>query len=68
MAGDEGIVVALHGLGETGHAAELAQGVHQLSTAGENFVDIALVAHIKDQAVPPGVKHPVDGHCQLHRP
>ena len=29
---------------------------------------IALVAHVEDQPVPPRVKHPVQGHGELHRP
>ena len=28
---------------------------------------VALVAHIKDHPVRPGVKHPVNGHNQFHR-
>ncbi len=62
MSGDEGIVDALHRLGEAGDAAELPDGGHLLPPACEHLVWVALMAHVKDQAVLPGVKHPVDGH------
>ena len=31
-------------------------------------MDIALVPHVEDQPVPPGVKDTVEGHGDLHRP
>ena len=31
-------------------------------------MDVALVAHVEHQPVPGRIKHPVDGHCQLHCP
>lgn len=29
---------------------------------------IALMSHIKDQPVPPGIEYPVNGHDEFHRP
>ena len=68
VAGNKGVVDALHRLGKAGDAPILAQGAHLLRPAGEDFMDIALVAHVKDHPVPAGVVGPVDGHRQLHRP
>ena len=59
---------ALVRLGETGQPVQLAQGGKQLPPAGQSLVNIALVAHVKDQPVFCCVEHPVDGHRQLHRP
>ena len=68
VPGDEGVVDALMGLGKAGEAVQLAEGSKPLPAARQHFVDVALVAHVEDQAVPLRVKHPVDGHRQLHRP
>ena len=67
VSGDEGVVDALPRLGEAGDPAELPQGGHLLPAAGEDLVDVALVAHVEHQPVRPGVEHPVNGHRQLHR-
>ena len=67
VSGHKGVVDALAGLGKAGDAAELPQMGHLLPPSGEDLMHIALVAHIKDQPVPGGVEHPVDGHGQLHR-
>ena len=66
MAGDEGVVDALPGLGEAGEAPELPQGGKQLLAPGQGLVDVALMAHVEHQPVRRGVEHPVDGHGQLH--
>ena len=68
VSGDEGVVDALLRLRKAGEPSQLTQGAKELPAAGEGFVDVALVAHIKHQPVGSGVKHPVDGHRQLHRP
>ena len=68
VAGDEGVVDALYRFGEAGDSAVLPQGGHGLPPPGEDLVAVALVAHVKDQAVLPGVEHPMDGHRQLHCP
>ena len=47
MAGAKGIVLALAALGKAAKAAVLTQGWELLSSAGDNFVDVGLVAHIK---------------------
>ena len=66
VAGDEGVVDALLGLGEAGEAAEGAQRAHGPSPPSEDLVDVALVAHVEDQPVPAGVEDPVEGHGELH--
>ena len=67
MPGDEGVMLALPGFRKTREPAELPQGGKQLLPSGKGLVDVALVAHIKDQPVGGGVKHTVDRHRQLHR-
>ena len=47
---------------------ELPDGGHLLPPACEHLVWVALMAHVKDQPVPAGVEHPVDGHGELHHP
>lgn len=59
---------ALRWLGEAGDPAELPDGGHLLPPACEHLVWVALMAHVKDQPVPAGVEHPVDGHGELHYP
>ena len=65
---NEGVVNALPGLGEAGEAIQLAEGGKKLLPPGESLMDIALVAHVKDQAVPLRIEAAVDGHGELHRP
>ena len=62
----KGIGGALRRLGKAGQAAQSAQRVHLAAAPCEDLMDIALVPHIENQAVTPGVKNPVDGHGQLH--
>ena len=68
MAGDECVGVALGGFGITGQPAEGAQGLHGGIAAGEDLVGVTLVAHVKHQPVPAGIKYPMNGNDQLHRP
>ena len=67
MARDERVMDALRRLGKAGQPAKGAQGFHRLPASGQHLVDIALVPHIEEDAVPAGVKDPVDGHRDLHR-
>ena len=66
VPGNECVVYALIWLRESGNAAVLPQGRHLLPASGEHLVQITLVSHIKDQSVPAGIKHPMDGHGELH--
>ena len=66
MSRDECVVDALRRLGKTGQTAKGTQGLHGLPAAGQHLMDVALVSHIEQDAVPAGVKDPVDGHCDLH--
>ena len=68
VSGDECVMDALRWLGEAGDPAELPDGGHLLPPACEHLVWVALMAHVKDQPVPAGVEHPVDGHGELHYP
>lgn len=68
MAGDECVGVALGGFWITGQAAKGAQGLHGGIAAGEDLVGITLVAHVKHQPVPAGIKYAMNGNDQLHRP
>ena len=68
VAGDKGVVDAFVGLGETGKAPRLAEGVEAVLPAGEDLVGVALVADVPDDAVLRRVEHPVEGDRQLHRP
>ena len=68
VARHKGVVLALVGLGKARQSAELPQRAEQLPPPGQRLVDIALVSHVEHQPVTGGVKHPVDGHGQLHRP
>ena len=66
MPGNKGIVDALIGLRKSGDAPILPQGGHLLPAAGEHLVQVTLVSHVEHQPVSTGIKHPVDGHSQLH--
>ena len=61
----EGVVCALGTLRETRDAAELPQGGHAITPAGEDLVRIGLVAHVPHQPVFGRVEHMVQGHGQL---
>ena len=66
MTSHKGICHAFAGFGKTGDAAKTPQRRKLISAVGENFMNIGLVAHIKDQPVRPGIKHSFQGHRQLH--
>ena len=68
VPGNKRVVDALPGLGEAGYPPKAPQGLHGRPSSGEELVDIALVPHVEDQPVPSGVKDPVEGHGDLHRP
>ena len=68
MTGDKGVGLALGGFGITGQTAEGAQGLHGGIAAGEDLVGITLVAHVKHQPVPAGIKYAMNGNDQLYRP
>ncbi len=63
----ERIVGALVALGETGQAAELAQGGHGLAATREDLVRIGLVADVPDQRVVGKVQYAMQGEGQLDR-
>ena len=47
-------------------AAQLPQMGKPFPASGEQLVDIALVSHVKQNPVPVGIEHLVQGHRQLH--
>ena len=57
---------ALTGLGKARDAAELPQRRKAVRAAGEYFMDVALMPHVKNEAVARRVEHAVDGDGQLH--
>ena len=67
MSRHKGVVDALSRLRKAGQSPKLPQSSHLLPPARQHLMGVALVPHVKDQAVHAGVKHPVDGHRQLHR-
>jgi hypothetical protein len=66
MGGPEGVVFGFGPFGETGKATALAQGAHAVAAACQNFMRIALVAHVPDQLIRGRVEHGVDGDRQFH--
>ena len=66
MSCHKSVCYALRRLGETGNAAKTPQRRKLISAVGENFMNIGLVAHIKDQTVHLGIKDSLQGHGQLH--
>ena len=66
VSGEKGVVNALVGLGKAAESAELPQRGKQLPPPGQRLVDVALMAHVEHKPVPGCVKHPVNGHRQLH--
>ena len=63
---DERVVHALRRLREACNAAVLPQRGKRVAAAGENFMDVALMAHVKDQTVCFGVVNAMNGDCQLY--
>lgn len=66
MARAEGVVRALGSLGKAGQTAALAQCMDAVFAPGDDFMRVALVADIPDQAVFGGVEDGVDGHGHLN--
>ncbi|GCD70756.1 hypothetical protein NBRC3280_3391 [Acetobacter pasteurianus NBRC 3280] len=60
------IVFAFRAAGKAGQATRLAQGADPVTSPGQNLVRVGLVAHIPDHLVIRGVKHRMQGNCQLH--
>ena len=44
---------------------ELSQSVHEMSSASEDLVGVALVSHVPDDAIHGSVKHVVQRHREL---
>ena len=68
MTCNERIMHALAGLREAGKAAVSAERVEAVHASGQDFVNVGLVSHIKDQSVAAGVKGFLDGERGLHKP
>ena len=68
MRGAERIIFALRPLGEAGQATALAQGSDAIAPPGQDFVRIALVPDIPDQAVARRLEHVMQGHRELDDP
>ena len=66
VSGNKGIVFALIGVGETGNAVQLPQLGKALPAAGQQFVGIALMSHVKNDLIRGGGQHPVQGNRQFH--
>ncbi len=61
----ERVVFAFRALGEAGQPAALAQGVDAVAAAREDFMRVALVPDIPDQAVFGCVENGMNGHGQF---
>jgi hypothetical protein len=66
MRSAERVKHRLGAFGETGNPAFLPQGGHLPATARQDFVRVALMAHIPDQLVERGAKDGMNGHGQFH--
>ncbi len=66
MSRAEGVMLAFGKAGKTAQPAMPAQGVKAIPPPGENFMDVALVSHVPDDAVLGAVKGAVQGQGQLH--
>jgi hypothetical protein len=54
------------GLGKARDAAVLTQRAKIFSSSREDLVGVALMPHVKNQPIPPGIIDPMQGDCQLH--
>ena len=68
VSGDDGVMGTLGRLHKAGQPLGLPQGVKKRPAPGQQLVGIALVPHVKDDAVLRRVKNAVDGHRQLDHP
>ena len=62
----ERVIFAFRPFGETGQTIFLPQRAHAVAAAGENFMGIALVAHIPDDPVMGCFKYMVERQGQFH--
>ena len=67
MAGSEGVVLALCGIGEAAQAVQFAVVVKLVAPARQDLVGIGLVPHVPHQTVVGRVEHIVQRHDNLHR-
>ncbi len=51
MSGAEGIIIAFRSFQETAQAPELADGMHPVFSAGQNFMRVGLMTHIPDKFI-----------------
>ena len=65
MASPVYIMRALFRAGETAHAVKLAQAIEALAPAGEQLVNVSLVARVPDELVFGGVEDVMQGECEL---
>ena len=63
----KGVELALGPLRKTAQSAQLAQAIHAVAPAREDFVGVGLVAHIPHQAVLWRVKNVMQGYGELDR-
>ena len=66
MSCHKGIAVAFPRFREAGYSAKLAQMVKIRLAAGQQLMDIRLMAYIKNQAVNIRIKHSLDGDSELN--
>ena len=68
MAHAKGIKVAFRALGESRKAVFVTHGQHLLSSTGENFVRVGLMAHVPDQTIVWRIKHRMQGNSEFGNP
>ena len=66
VAGAEAVIFAFRPFGEAAEAAVLPESGEFVQPAGQQFVDIGLMAHIPDDLVPRHGKHLMQGDGQFH--
>src|SRR5260370_42669763 len=66
MGGAERVIFALGALGEARQAAALADRADTVAAAGQDFVRIALVADVPNQAVAGRIEDMMQRNRQLH--
>ena len=65
VPGDKSIVNALIRVWETRKAVQLPQGAEALVPSGQQFVGVALMAHIENERIPGGLKDAMERDRQL---
>ena len=65
VPGDKSIVNALIRVWETRKAVQLPQGAEALIPSGQQFVGVALMAHIENERIPGGLKDAMERDRQL---